>query len=110
MKIKEQKKQAYDHFVEINSNDSYSYMVVTFMRRWADLMEAEIESGKTIPEVADKTCDEADTEGITGFMYGCVVSALADFWEYGEDLRVWHNSEYNYNGDGVVNPAVLTIG
>lgn len=27
-----------------------------------------------------------------------------------EELRKWHNKEYNYEGDGVVNPAILTIG
>lgn len=53
---------------------------------------------------------EADTEGITGYMYGCAVSILSQCWKYGEYLRKWHNKEYNYDGDGVVNPAILTIG
>ena len=43
-------------------------------------------------------------------MYGCAVSILSQCWKYGEELRKWHNKEYNYDGDGVVNPAVLTIG
>ena len=51
-----------------------------------------------------------DIAGITGFMYGCAVNALSQLWEYGEELRKWHNKEYNYNGDGVVNPAILTVG
>lgn len=42
-------------------------------------------------------------------MYGCAVNILAQCWKYGEELRKWHNKEYNYNGNGVVNPAVLTI-
>lgn len=63
-----------------------------------------------IVENAEKLSHEADTEGITGFMYGCAVSILAQCWEYGEELRKWHNKEYDYDGDGVVNPAILTAG
>lgn len=43
-------------------------------------------------------------------MYGCAISILSQCWEYGEFLRKWHNGEYNYDGNGVVNPAVLSIG
>ena len=42
MKIKEGKVKDFKHFVEINSNDGYSYGVVKYMHRWADLMEAEM--------------------------------------------------------------------
>ena len=64
---------------------------------------------KVIVANADKLSHEADVEGITGFMYGCAVSILSQCWKYGEELRKWHNKEYNYEGDGVVNPAVFTI-
>lgn len=47
---------------------------------------------------------------ITGFMYGCAVSILSQCWEYGEYLRKWHNKKYDYDGDGAVNPAVITVG
>lgn len=68
------------------------------------------ESMKVIVENADRLSNEADVEGITGFMYGCAVSILSQCWKYGEELRKWHNKEYDYDGDGVVNPAILTIG
>lgn len=42
-------------------------------------------------------------------MYGCAVSILAQVWEHGELLRDWHNRSYGYQGDGTVNPAILTI-
>lgn len=48
--------------------------------------------------------------GHKGFMYGVAVSILSQCWEYGECLRKWHNKEYGYDGDGVVNPAVITVG
>lgn len=96
-----------------NNLDSYGHGVYTFAERWADLMEKDIEASndpaKSIIENANKRSDEADTEGITGFMYGCAVSILSDCWEYGEFLRKWHNKEYGYEGDGVVNPAIITI-
>lgn len=66
---------------------------------------------KVIVDNADKLSNEADVEGITGFMYGCAVSILSQCWEYGEFLRKWHNRKYNYyDGNGIVNPAVLSIG
>ena len=65
---------------------------------------------KCFADNADRLSREADTEGITGFMYGCAVSILSKCWVYGEYLRKWHNKEYGYDGDGVVNPAIMTVG
>lgn len=65
---------------------------------------------KCFADNADRLSREADTEGITGFMYGCAVSILSQCWVYGEYLRKWHNKEYDYDGDGVVNPAIMTVG
>lgn len=110
MKIKKGKGKEFKRFVDINSKDFYSLGVVNYMKRWADLMEKEIENGAKVADIADKTSYIADTEGITGYMYGCVVSALSHFWEYGEELRKWHNKKYNHDGEGVVNPAIITVG
>lgn len=99
-----------------NNLDPYGHGIFTFAERWAELMEEAIDncSGVDPMEViiksADELCSVADTEGITGYMYGAAVSILAQCWEYGEELRRWHNKEYNYEGDGVVNPAIMTIG
>lgn len=96
-----------------NNLDPYGHAVFTFAERWAELMEKDIYvcGGPTAAAIAmfKKRSDQADTEGITGFMYGCAVSILSDCWEYGEILRKWHNKKYGYEGDGVVNPAILTI-
>ena len=109
MKVKIGAKEEYEKFVDINSNDFYSYGVIKYMHRWADLMEKEIDGGKKLSDIAEKTSHDADIEGITGFMYGVAVNALSRFWEYGEELSTWHNSKYKYYGDGTVNPALLTI-
>lgn len=96
-----------------NNQDFYGRGVYDFAVRWADLLEADIEAvgdaKKAIVANAKKRSREADTDGITGFMYGCAMSILSQAWEYGEILRKWHNKEYGYEGDGCVNPAILTI-
>lgn len=96
-----------------NNLDAYGHAVYVYAERWADMMEKDIASSdnptKSIVSNAERLSHEADTEGITGFMYGCAVSILSQAWEYGEILRKWHNKEYHYDGEGVVNPAILTI-
>lgn len=96
-----------------NNLDGYGSAVYRYAERWADLMEKDIEKSgdpaKSIEENADKRSHEADTEGISGFMYGCAVSILSHCWEYGEILRKWHNKQYNHEGEGVVNPALITL-
>lgn len=106
MKLKN--KEGWEKFVAIN-NDPYSSGVVRYAERWANMMEQEMESGKSLIEIANATSNKADTEGITGYMYGCAVSILSKVWEHGEELRKWHNKEYGYDGDGTVNPAIITI-
>lgn len=107
-------RKEYKDWYDKNS-DGYGRACFTYAERWAEMLENKIESStedamKVIVDNADKLSHEADTEGITGYMYGCAVSILSQCWKYGEYLRKWHNKEYNYDGDGVVNPAILTIG
>lgn len=114
MKILEGHEKEYKDWYDKNS-DGYGRACFAYAERWAEMLENKIESStkdvmKVIVDNADKLSHEADTEGITGYMYGCAVSILSQCWEYGEYLRKWHNKEYNYDGDGVVNPAILTIG
>lgn len=118
MKIKQGKEAEYATYKEINSKDGYSKGVVDFGDRWADLMEADMATGKSLRECAQDACSRADTGGITGYMYGAAVSALSQLWEHGDDLRAWHNRQYvseekaaeaDKTG-GVVNPAIVTIG
>ena len=114
MKLKQGTEQEYAEYKEKNS-DPYGGAVVRYSEAWADLMESKLANGEKLVDFAEKTSHEADTEGITGFMYGCAVGGLAKFWEHGEELRKWHNKEVqigdegdkaNENG-GVLNPALL---
>ena len=98
--------------------DFYGSGIIRFSERWANLMEAELANGKSLEKIAKRTSSKADTEGISGFMYGCAVSALSLFWEHGEALRRWHNKETQLGDEGdranetggVLNPALLIIG
>ena len=95
---------------EDKNQDGYGGRCVSYAKEWARAMQAEMKQGKKLVHVAEYTSHEANYDGITGFMYGAAVSMLANCWEHGEQLRKWHNKEYNHEGDGVVNPAILKIG
>lgn len=110
MKVKQGMEKEYQDWKEKNS-DGYSSAVFMFAEKWAELIEAEIEKGNKLQDVAEELEKQPANEfGLTGFQYGCAISILSQCWEYGEELRVWHNGDYNYEGEGVVNPAILTIG
>lgn len=117
MKLKPNTKTEYQEWIAKNS-DPYGSGVVRYVAKWAKLMEAEIEAGKTVSAIAQETSHTADTKGITGFMYGCAVQALAHFWIHGEELRRWHNKDTQIGDEGdranesggVLNPAILNIG
>ena len=108
MKLLEGKEADYQSWKAKNS-DGYGMGIFRYAENWADLMEKEMTDGKDVADIADRTSREADTEGITGFMYGAAVSILSSCWVHGEKLRVWHNKQYNHEGEGVVNPALLTL-
>ncbi len=100
--------KGWNETVEKNS-DPYGKAAVDYAEGWAKLMQVEITNGKTLIECAEKTSHELGFLGITGFMYGCVVGILSQCWKHGEELRKWHNKDYGHEGDGVVNPAILTV-
>lgn len=101
----------WEQWVEVNSKDRYSLGVVTYARRWGKYMQHLMEKhDKTVVDIAENASHVSDIEGITGFMYGCAVSMLAQCWKHGEELRKWHNKKWGQEDtDGVVNPAILTI-
>ena len=107
MRVKNQER--YENWKKSNV-DPYGKGIFAFAEAWANLMERDIENGAKLVDIAAKLSNDADAEGITGFMYGAAVSILSECWIYGEDLRRWHNKDYGYVGNGVVNPAVITIG
>lgn len=113
MKILSGKEMEYQDWYDKNS-DPYGRACFTYAERWAEMLEEKIEaSSDSVKQVlidnAEKLSHKADKEGITGFMYGAAVSILAHCWVHGEELRKWHNKEYGYEGEGCVNPAIITV-
>jgi hypothetical protein len=128
VKITFGKESEYDEYKAKNT-DPYGNAVIVYSERWANLMEDQMDAqgidrgiiGSVYQFIADNAkqlSHEADTDGITGFMYGCAVSGLSRFWVYGEHLRQWHNlsTQMNNGGNranisgGVLNPAIVSIG
>lgn len=101
-----------------NNKDPYGARIYSYALDWANLMEAEIANGKKLEDVAEETSHVADTDGITGFMYGAAVSVLAQVWLHGDILRRWHNlrTQIGTEGEranetgGTLNPALMNFG
>lgn len=81
------KKENYEIWKNTNSNDGYGRAIFSYAEKWADLMEERINAGAKLEDIAEKTSHEADTEGITGYMYGAAVSILSEHWIMGAELK-----------------------
>lgn len=100
------------------NTDPYGGRVISYAEDWANFMERDMAAGKKLEDCAEATSHEADTDGITGFMYGAAVSTLAAVWKHGEALRRWHNLKTQIHDEGeranesggTLNPALLNIG
>lgn len=100
-----------------NNTDPYGARIFSYAKDWAELMEARMAAGEKLEDIANATSYQADADGITGFMYVAAVSTLAACWEYGDQLRRWHNlktqigdegERANENG-GTLNSVLLNI-
>jgi len=100
------------------NDDPYGKAALDFAERWADLMEERMGGDEALlSSIAKEASHDADTDGITGFMYGVAVSMLSHVWEHGEALRRWHNlatqirneGELANSSGGVLNPAIIVL-
>lgn len=71
------------------NTDSYGGACIAFAERWADRMEDALAWGEPIADSAERTSHEADTEGITGFMFGAACGVLLSCWAHADELRPW---------------------
>ena len=100
------------------NRDPYGRRCYTYAADWARRMEEAMAAGAALTDCAEQASHDADTDGITGFMYGCAVSLLAHCWVHGEELRCWHNLKIQIRDEGeranetggVLNPALLSLG
>src|SRR5258708_7066251 len=107
MKIKIGLESEYNEYKKLNSEDAYSARCVSYGEDWANLLEKRISTDaspsqitRILVDYANEDSRTADTDGITGFMYGAAVSGLSKFWEYGEILRRWHNKDIQLGNEG----------
>lgn len=97
--------------------EPYGRRCYTYADAWATLMEQRIAKGEQLADIAASTSHEADTDGISGFMYGAAVGILSRCWVHGEALRRWHNKATQLHDEGdkanetgrVLNPALLVV-
>lgn len=93
-----------------NNKDEYGKACVDVARevmRLLDERPGDFDTHSIISE-ADKNASGADA-GITGFMACCVAQMVADCHSRGEEFRRKWNESYGASGEGVVNPAILTL-
>jgi len=116
MQYKEGGLAAWQEWVK-NNGDFYGSGIVRYVRRWAERMEERMAAGETLPGCWKEASHEADTEGITGFMYGAAVSVIKTVWEHGDELACLHNLDIQIRDEGeranergtVLNPALLNM-
>lgn len=105
--------------IDAQKGEGYGLACYTYAEYWARLMQKQMDEGYKLEAIADECSHKADIPvGITGFMYGCAVSILAQCWKHGDTLRRWHNKETQLGDEGdkanesggVLNPALLSIG
>jgi hypothetical protein len=116
MKFKDEK--SFNDGIKAQKGNWYGLCCFSYAKEWAELMEARIVNGESINDIARETSYKANTNDISRFMYGMAVSILAHCWEYGEELRQWHNIDIQLDNEGEIanrtggtlNPASLSVG
>jgi hypothetical protein len=76
--------------------DSYGSAVLRFADRWARLVDGELKRGKRFNRVVETCSHIADTEEISGFMYGAARSTLIKCWVHGKKLQSWKKKNESY--------------
>ena len=100
MEIIKGKEQIYKDWYNKNK-DPYGRACFSYAERWAEMMEKAIDESEydTVAAIAlnaERLSHEANTEGITGYMYQCAISILSSCWIYGKELEKWNNGEYRH--------------
>ena len=114
MKLKN--KELWDNFVESNQ-DPYGGCCVNVARRVMELLDEDptpLHPGyhpdiHTAHGLICKADEDIKAGGITGFMAGAVAFMISQCHERGDEFKKVWNNHHNHDGDGVVNPAVVTI-
>lgn len=82
-------KEIYLNWKKINVGNGYGFDIFDFCEKWANLMEEEIEKGKSIEDVADKTSEIVGRKEISNTMFDSALNILYKCWIHGYDLESW---------------------
>ena len=77
------------------NQDGYGNAVFVYAQQWAKLMQARMNSGFGVKDVAKQASYDADTVGLSGTQYGFAVALLQDTWVYGNELAKWNKLPYD---------------
>lgn len=94
MKIKTGLENACAELRANNAKDAVGLGIINYAERWCNMMEERIANGESVTQAAAETEYAADTELISGTMFGYSLNVLCRFWEHGEELREWYDSKY----------------
>lgn len=86
-------KEVYMKWKKLNVSDGYSFDIFKFSEKWADLMEAEVEKGKSLDDIADETSKIAGIKDLTQTMFNAALDILFRCWIYGYDLERWNKKK-----------------
>lgn len=90
MRIKENKKNAYDAFVAKCKQEKGMTFGLKFTEQWIAAMEMELEQGKRLEDIA-RIALHNTVISYPGF--GCDIKAfselLTEIWEHGDDFKAW---------------------
>lgn len=110
LEFKNAESEAYFYKTMKDCEGKDAMSIINYAIRWGKVMQYLIDQeGQDLTSIADDTSYECDYEGMSGHTFGLAVHFLTNIWKYGEELRLWHNKQYDYEGKGVVNPAVIHI-
>ncbi len=92
--MKAKNPEAWKQVLELNRGP-YEAVILGFAERWADRMEARMEWGAKLEDIAEETIDQ-DKEGIrlANFRLAQAIAALIKHWVHGEALKAWREANW----------------
>lgn len=102
--------KGWEEYVTQNTDD-YGKACVDVARRVMEILDGLV--GSLERYSPHKIICQADKDvkagGITGYMAGAVAHMVSSCHSRGEEFRKIWNADHDYEGEGIVNPALLTI-
>lgn len=88
--MKAKNKESWDRVLAANPAGGYEGKILRFAGRWAERMEARLEWGEKVEEVAEEAIDDPELR-LTSTQLCMAVVALAKHWAHGAELKSWYD-------------------